>query len=131
MQVQGTARDPGPFDDLLDAEAAFSVLQQALDRGLENCVKVGFATRCTLPGSGLLRGHAPILRRVPAGPVDRGNRSHVEIYFIPRMRPSLARRPERDVGIPVARANLRLAAVIPSARFHENVRPGPSFMPSP
>ena len=31
-------------------------------------------------------------------------------------------------GIPVAREILRFAAVTPRARFHENVRPGPSFM---
>lgn len=52
-------------------------------------------------------------------------------HFIPRMRPSFARRPERVVGIPVARENLRFAAVMPSARFQENVRPGPNFMGSP
>jgi hypothetical protein len=31
-------------------------------------------------------------------------------------------------GIPVARDTLRFAAVTPRARFHENVRPGPSFI---
>lgn len=49
-------------------------------------------------------------------------------YLMPNMRPILARRPERVVGIPVDFANFRLAAVIPTARFHENVKPGPSFM---
>ena len=31
-------------------------------------------------------------------------------------------------GIPVAREILRFAEVTPRARFHEKVRPGPSFM---
>ena len=31
-------------------------------------------------------------------------------------------------GIPVARETLRFAAVTPRARFHEKVRPGPSFI---
>ena len=44
------------------------------------------------------------------------------------MRPSSERRPERVVGIPVAREILRFAAVTPSARFHENENPGPNFM---
>ena len=34
----------------------------------------------------------------------------------------------RERGIPVARDTLRFAAVTPRARFHEKVRPGPSFM---
>lgn len=47
---------------------------------------------------------------------------------MPRKRPNLARLPERDIGIPVAREILRLAFVTPKARFHEKVNPGPSFM---
>lgn len=43
------------------------------------------------------------------------------------MRPSFERRPERLSGIPVAFEIFRLAVVIPSARFQENVSPGPSF----
>jgi len=50
------------------------------------------------------------------------------IYFIPKNLPNLLRRPERVRGIPVAREILRFAEVTPRARFHENVRPGPSFM---
>jgi hypothetical protein len=41
----------------------------------------------------------------------------------------LARRPDRVSGIPVVREILRFAAVIPNARFQENVSPGPNFMP--
>lgn len=47
---------------------------------------------------------------------------------MPRMRPSSERRPDRVVGIPVAREILRFAAVTPSARFQENENPGPNFM---
>jgi hypothetical protein len=56
-------------------------------------------------------------------PVER-----TRIYFIPKNLPNLLRRPERVRGIPVVREILRFAAVTPMARFHENVRPGPSFM---
>ncbi len=49
---------------------------------------------------------------------------------MPKNLPNLARRPERVSGMPVARETLRFAAVIPSARFQENVSPGPNFMPS-
>ncbi len=49
-------------------------------------------------------------------------------YLIPNLRPNFARRPDRVVGMPVARVSLRFAAVIPSARFHENDSPGPSLM---
>ena len=56
-------------------------------------------------------------------PVER-----TRIYFIPKNLPNLLRRPERVRGIPVARENLRFVAVMPRARFHENVSPGPSFM---
>ena len=52
-------------------------------------------------------------------------------YFIPIQRPTLARRPLLDVGIPVAFAIERLALVTPSARFHEKVRPGPNFIKPP
>jgi hypothetical protein len=41
----------------------------------------------------------------------------------------LARRPERVSGMPVAREILRFADVTPSARFQENVSPGPNFIP--
>ena len=47
------------------------------------------------------------------------------------MRPNFACRPVFVVGMPVAFAILRLALVTPSARFQENVRPGPSFMAEP
>ena len=50
------------------------------------------------------------------------------IHFIPIHRPSLLRRPLGVVGIPVARAIDLFALVTPSARFHEKVSPGPSFM---
>jgi len=50
---------------------------------------------------------------------------------MPSQRPSLLRRPERVSGMPVAREILRFALVTPSARFQENVRPGPNFMWSP
>ena len=52
-------------------------------------------------------------------------------YFIPIQRPTLLRRPVIDVGIPDAFAIERLAFVTPNARFHENVRPGPSFIKPP
>jgi len=51
-------------------------------------------------------------------------------HFMPKNLPSLARRPVRESGIPVAREIFRFAAVIPSARFQENVSPGPNFMSS-
>ena len=51
-------------------------------------------------------------------------------YFIPRMRPSFERRPDRLSGMPVALEIFRLALVTPSARFHEKVSPGPSFIMS-
>lgn len=47
---------------------------------------------------------------------------------MPNLRPTLARRPDLVVGIPVARAIFRLAFVMPSARFQLNEIPGPSFM---
>ena len=47
---------------------------------------------------------------------------------IPNHLPSLRCLPERVSGMPVLRAMRRFAAVMPSARFHENVRPGKSFM---
>ena len=52
-------------------------------------------------------------------------------YFIPIQRPSFACRPLRVSGIPVALEILRFSAVIPKARFHENVIPGPSFILPP
>jgi hypothetical protein len=55
-------------------------------------------------------------------------RGRARIYFIPKNFPNLLRRPVRERGIPVAREILRFAAVTPMARFHEKVRPGPSFM---
>ena len=48
---------------------------------------------------------------------------------MPKNLPNLARRPVRESGMPVVREIFRLAAVIPSARFQENVSPGPNFMP--
>lgn len=50
---------------------------------------------------------------------------------MPSQRPSLRCRPERVSGMPVARENRCFALVIPSARFHENVSPGPNFMAEP
>ena len=47
---------------------------------------------------------------------------------MPRKRPSLARRPERDSGIPAAREIFRFAFVTPNARFQEKVNPGPNFI---
>ena len=47
---------------------------------------------------------------------------------MPKNLPNLLRRPVRESGIPVAREMLRFAAVTPSALFHENVSPGPSFI---
>ena len=52
-------------------------------------------------------------------------------YFIPIQRPTLLLRPVLLVGIPVAFAIERLAFVTPNARFHEKVRPGPSFIKPP
>ena len=43
------------------------------------------------------------------------------------MRPTFCRRPDLVVGIPVALAKDLFAFEIPSARFHENDRPGISF----
>jgi hypothetical protein len=51
------------------------------------------------------------------------------LHFMPKNLPNLARRPVRERGMPVVREIFRLAAVIPSARFQENVSPGPNFMP--
>lgn len=48
---------------------------------------------------------------------------------MPKNLPNFARRPDRVSGIPVVREILRFAAVIPNARFQENVSPGPNFMP--
>ena len=51
-------------------------------------------------------------------------------YFIPSILPSFLCRPALDVGIPVAFAILRFAAVTPVARLNENDRPGiPVFEP--
>ena len=54
-----------------------------------------------------------------------------ENYFIPIQRPTLFRRPDLVVGIPVAFAIERFTFVTPNARFHEKVRPGPSFIKPP
>ena len=51
--------------------------------------------------------------------------------MIPNFRPNFARRPLREVGMPVALAIFRLTDVIPSARFHENDSPGPNRMARP
>lgn len=50
-------------------------------------------------------------------------------FFLPKMAemimsPTLRSRPERDVGMPVLRANCCLARVMPIARFHEKDIPG-------
>lgn len=50
---------------------------------------------------------------------------------MPSQRPSLRWRPERVSGMPVARETRCFARVTPSARFQENVRPGPNFMSEP
>ena len=52
-------------------------------------------------------------------------------YFIPIHLPSFIRRPPRDIGIPVFFDTRLLALVTPSARFHENDKPGPSFIQPP
>jgi hypothetical protein len=52
-------------------------------------------------------------------------------YFIPSHLPSFIRRPPRDIGIPVFFDTRRFALVTPSARFHENDKPGPSFTAPP
>ena len=52
-------------------------------------------------------------------------------YFIPIHLPSFIRRPPRDNGIPVFFDTRRFALVTPSARFHENDKPGPSFTAPP
>jgi hypothetical protein len=52
-------------------------------------------------------------------------------YFIPSHLPSFIRRPPRDNGIPVFFDTRRFAFVTPSARFHENDKPGPSFTAPP
>jgi hypothetical protein len=52
-------------------------------------------------------------------------------YFIPIQRPTLLLRPVLLVGIPVAFAIERFTFVTPKARFHEKVRPGPSFIKPP
>jgi len=49
---------------------------------------------------------------------------------MPKNFPNLERRPVRESGMPVVREIFRFAAVTPSARFQENVSPGPNFMPS-
>ena len=52
-------------------------------------------------------------------------------YFIPNHLPSFIRRPPRVNGMPVAFDTRLLALVTPSARFHENDKPGPSFIQPP
>jgi len=52
-------------------------------------------------------------------------------YFIPSHLPSFIRRPPRDNGMPVFFDTRLLALVTPSARFHENDKPGPSFTQPP
>lgn len=52
-------------------------------------------------------------------------------YFMPSQRPSLRWRPERVSGMPVDLEKRCFALVMPSARFHENVSPGPNFMSEP
>jgi len=52
-------------------------------------------------------------------------------YFIPSHLPSFIRRPPRDIGMPVFFDTRLLALVNPSARFHENDKPGPSFIQPP
>jgi hypothetical protein len=61
------------------------------------------------------------------GPTTNQNRN----YFIPSHLPSFIRRPPRDNGIPVFFDTRRFALVTPSARFHENDKPGPSFTAPP
>ena len=56
---------------------------------------------------------------------------HKPSYFIPIHLPSFIRRPPRDNGIPVFFDTRRFALVTPSARFHENDKPGPSFTAPP
>ena len=57
--------------------------------------------------------------------------AHETSYFIPSHLPSFIRRPPRDNGIPVFFDTRRFALVTPSARFHENDKPGPSFTAPP
>ena len=52
-------------------------------------------------------------------------------YFIPIHLPSFIRRPLRDIGMPVFFDTRLFALVTPSARFHENDKPGPSFIQPP
>ena len=52
-------------------------------------------------------------------------------YFIPSHLPSFIRRPLRENGMPVFFDTRRFALVTPSARFHENDKPGPSFTAPP
>jgi hypothetical protein len=59
------------------------------------------------------------------------NRVTDKDYFIPSHVPSFIRRPPRDNGIPVSFDTRRFALVTPSARFHENDKPGPSFTAPP
>ena len=48
-----------------------------------------------------------------------------------KIKSSSFRRPPRDNGIPVFFDTRRFALVTPSARFHENDKPGPSFTAPP
>ena len=51
-------------------------------------------------------------------------RGHPKTYLIPKIFPTLLRRPAFVVGIPVALAILRFAFVMPKARFQLKDRPG-------
>ena len=57
------------------------------------------------------------------------SRNGSTFYFLPKsalsiMLPSLRSTPARDVGIPVLRAMLCFASVMPKALFHEKESPG-------
>ena len=57
---------------------------------------------------------------------DAHNRG--KAYLMPIHLPNLRCRPDFVVGIPVVLDTLRNSQVIPNARFHEKVIPGPSFI---
>ncbi len=74
---------------------------------------------------------ATAVRGTTCGEQESADQSCINefLHFMPKNLPNLARRPVRESGMPVVREIFRLAAVIPSARFQENVSPGPNFIP--
>lgn len=70
------------------------------------------------------------IRRIASCGDTETYRQYAGSQRMPKKRPSLDCLPVRDKGTPVFFEILRFKAVTPTARFHEKVIPGPSFMVS-